>query len=122
MQQKLGYTNCKITNKKIPILFDFGNMPIANSFSKFVSNKNFYKMKVAFNEQNGVFQLVSAPKPKQMFHENYAFLSSTSNYMKEHFKNVANSIKKAKKIENFQLWKSDVTMEYFLKILKIITI
>ena len=106
MQQKLGYTNCKITNKKIPILFDFGNMPIANSFSKFVSNKNFYKMKVAFNEQNGVFQLVRAPKPKQMFHENYAFLSSTSNYMKEHFKNVANSVKKAKKIENFQLWKS----------------
>ena len=58
---KTRYINCKITNKKIPILFDFGNMPIANSFSKFVSNKNFYKMKVAFNEQNGVFQLVSAP-------------------------------------------------------------
>ena len=31
-----------------------------------------------------------------MFQENYAFLSSTSNYMKEHFKNVANSKKKFK--------------------------
>jgi methylation protein EvaC len=37
-------------------------------------------------------QLVEQPEREKMFHENYAFFSSTSNYMKEHFKLFANSI------------------------------
>ena len=94
MSLKLKYTTCKVTKKKIPIIFNFGKMPIANNFSKLVDKKNMYEMKIAFNESNGLFQLVSAPKPKKLFNKNYAFISSTSNSMMEHFKNIAKNIKK----------------------------
>ena len=45
MSIKLEYTKCKITGQKIPIVFNFGKMPIANNFSKevdkkFLSNEN----------------------------------------------------------------------------------
>ena len=67
MSLKFQKTKCKITGEKIPIMFNFGKMPIANDFSSTVSKKNFYEMKVAFNKNNGVFQLVNAPKPKKLF-------------------------------------------------------
>lgn len=88
------YTKCKATGEKIPVLFNFGNMPIANNFSKKVEKKNMYEMKVGFNKNNGLFQLLDAPKPKVLFNKNYAFLSSTSNSMKNHFKSIAKQIKK----------------------------
>jgi methylation protein EvaC len=37
-------------------------------------------------------QLTEQPDREKMFHENYAFFSSTSEYMKLHFKDFANSI------------------------------
>ncbi len=92
MRKPLKYTKCKVTGNKIPILFSFGKMPIANNFIKKISKKN-YEMKIAFNEKNGVFQLVEAPKPEELFNDSYAFLSSTSSYMNEHFKKVATHIK-----------------------------
>lgn len=94
MQLNSKFTKCKITGQKIPVIFNFGKMPIANNFSKSVDLKNLYEMKIAFNESNGLFQLVSAPKPKKLFNDNYAFISSTSKSMKVHFKNFANKIKK----------------------------
>tara|TARA_B100000900_G_scaffold395643_1_gene394221 strand:- start:1217 stop:2446 length:1230 start_codon:yes stop_codon:yes gene_type:complete len=94
MSLKAQFTKCKVTGKKIPIVFNFGKMPIANNFSKKLDKKNLYEMKIAFNERNGLFQLVNAPKPKKLFNKNYAFLSSTSSAMKDHFKNVAENIKK----------------------------
>ena len=97
MSIKSQFTKCKITGQKIPIVFNFGKMPIANNFSKEVDKKNFYQMKIAFNEQNGLFQLVSAPKPTKLFNKNYAFLSSTSNSMKTHFKKIAKKIEKKMK-------------------------
>ena len=94
MSLKLKFTKCRVTGQKIPIIFNFGKMPIANNFSKKVDKKNLYEMKIAFNESNGLFQLVNAPKPKKLFNDNYAFMSSTSNSMKIHFRDVANNIKK----------------------------
>ena len=82
------FSKCKVTGQKIPVIFNFGKMPIANNFSKKVDKKDLYEMKIAFNENNGLFQLVSAPKPKKLFNKDYAFLSSTSNSMKIHFKNI----------------------------------
>ena len=100
MSQKKQFTKCKVTGQKIPVIFNFGKMPIANSFSKKVDKRNLYEMKIAFNENNGLFQLVSAPKPKKLFNDNYAFMSSTSNSMNMHFKNVADNIKKMMKKNN----------------------
>ena len=94
MPLKTQFTKCKVTGQKIPVIFNFGKMPIANNFSKKLDKKNLYQMKIAFNENNGLFQLVNAPKPKKLFNKNYAFLSSTSNSMQTHFKSVAESIKK----------------------------
>ncbi len=100
MSLKSEFTKCKITEQKIPVVFNFGKMPIANNFTKKVDNKNLYEMKIAFNEYNGLFQLVNAPKPKKLFNDNYAFISSTSKSMRIHFKNVANNIKKMMKKNN----------------------
>jgi len=94
MSLKMEFTKCKVTGEKIPVIFNFGKMPIANNFSKKVSKKNIYQMKIAFNESNGLFQLVNAPKPKKLFNNNYAFISSTSKFMQIHFNSVAKNIKK----------------------------
>ncbi len=90
----MEFTKCKVTGQKIPVIFNFGKMPIANNFSKKVNKKNLYQMKIAFNESNGLFQLVNAPKPKKLFNNNYAFISSTSKSMQIHFNSVAKNIKK----------------------------
>tara|TARA_X000000950_G_C13917274_1_gene661626 strand:- start:4814 stop:6043 length:1230 start_codon:yes stop_codon:yes gene_type:complete len=94
MSLKMEFTKCKVTGQKIPVIFNFGKMPIANNFSKKVNKKNLYQMKIAFNESNGLFQLVNAPKPKKLFNNNYAFISSTSKSMQIHFNSVAKNIKK----------------------------
>jgi methylation protein EvaC len=88
---------CRITKNKIPIIANFGKMPISNSFlnyKKSLNNKYRFKMQAAFNEELGLFQLTKIPNPKKMFHKNYAFLSSTSTNMSKHFEILATKIKK----------------------------
>ena len=99
----MKYCKCKITGKKIPIILSYGDMPIANDFSKTINKKNNYKMQIAFNDQDGILQLVSAPKPKKLFNKNYAFLSSTSKNMQNHFGNVAEMIKKKFTKDKFKI-------------------
>lgn len=115
MSLKKQYTRCKVTEKKIPIVFNFGKMPIANNFSKTVNKKNLYEMKIAFNENNGLFQLVDAPKPKKLFNDNYAFLSSTSDYMTKHFESMAKKIKKKGLNKNSHLMEIGCNDGIFLK-------
>jgi methylation protein EvaC len=69
-------------------------MPIANAFAtkEQIKNEYTFPMKVGFCGNCNMVQLVEQPEREKMFHENYAFFSSTSNYMKEHFKLFANSI------------------------------
>lgn len=85
---------CRFTGDDIPIIHSFGNQPIANGFLKDKENQDeyFFEMSVAINLENGLFQLVNQPDPTQMFHENYAFFSRTSNFMKIHFESVADEI------------------------------
>ena len=87
---------CKITKKKLKPIMSFGKMPIANGF---VSKDNFKKeyffdMDVGFSEDLSLFQLYEHPKPEIMFNQNYPFFSGSSEYMKLHFKEYANFIKK----------------------------
>jgi len=69
-------------------------MPIANAFAtkEQIKNEYTFPMKVGFCANCNMVQLVEQPEREKMFHENYAFFSSTSNYMKEHFKLFANSV------------------------------
>jgi len=87
---------CKITNKAITPFMSFGKMPIANGFlEKKDFNKEYYfNMEVGFSEDISLFQLNEHPKPEQMFNDKYPFFSGSSEYMKNHFSNYANYIKK----------------------------
>lgn len=86
---------CRFTGKDIPIIHSFGMQPLANGFLPKYSEKDeyFFEMSVAVNLDNGLFQLVNQPDPAQMFHENYAFYSRTSNFMKVHFEEVASELR-----------------------------
>jgi methylation protein EvaC len=75
----------------------FGKMPIANGFltpDQF-DNEYFFEMKVGFCANCKMVQLVDQPDRERMFHQNYAFFSSTSSRMALHFKEFADSIKQA---------------------------
>ena len=87
---------CKITNKDIVPFMSFGKMPIANGFidEKNFSNEFFFEMEVGFNEEISLFQLNEHPKPEKMFNENYPFFTGSSEYMKQHFKEFSDFVKK----------------------------
>lgn len=67
-------------------------MPIANGFlsCEDFACEYFFELKVAFCPSCKMFQLIEQPDPKMMFHDNYAFFSSTSKKMSEHFEKMAN--------------------------------
>jgi len=85
---------CLICESEYEPFVDFGDMPIANAFAtkEEIENEYTFPMKVGFCESCHMVQLVEQPDREKMFHENYAFFSSTSNYMKEHFKRFADSV------------------------------
>jgi len=87
---------CKITNKKIEPFMNFGNMPIANGFIKKGDFKKefFFKMEVGFSDELSLFQLNDHPKPESMFNDQYPFYTGSSEYMKNHFKNFSDFVKK----------------------------
>ena len=86
--------NCRICSTFIEPFMSFGKMPIANGFltSEQIQNEYFFELAPAFCRNCGMFQLVEQPDPEKMFHENYAFFSSTSSYMQNHFKQFADSV------------------------------
>jgi len=72
----------------------FGRMPIANGFLRpdKTQNEYFFELAPAFCEACGMFQLLEQPQPEKMFHEQYAFYSSTSRYMQVHFEAFAQAV------------------------------
>ena len=87
-------SKCLICVSEYSSFVDFGVMPIANAFAtkEQIKNEYTFPMKVGFCGNCNMVQLVEQPDREKMFHENYAFFSSTSNYMKEHFKLFTNSV------------------------------
>jgi len=85
---------CLICENEYNPFIDFGKMPIANSFGskEELVDEYTFRMKVGYCNNCNMVQLVSQPNREMMFHENYAFFSSTSNYMKDHFKKFSHSI------------------------------
>ena len=86
--------NCLICSNKFSPFVDFGNMPIANAFSekKDLKNEYFFPMRVGFCENCHMVQLLDQPDREKMFHDSYAFFSSTSKYMIKHFSKFANAV------------------------------
>jgi methylation protein EvaC len=74
----------------------FGKMPIANGFlvrDEF-SEEYFFELKVGFCPQCHMVQLAEQPNREQMFNDEYAFFSSTSTRMAEHFREFAELVMK----------------------------
>ena len=82
---------CRICSNHIEIFISFGKMPIANGFllEKDFKNEYFFELAAAFCEKCFTVQLKNQPKPKLMFHKNYAFFSKSSKYMQSHFQKYA---------------------------------
>jgi len=89
-------TNCKVCNNTTKQVIDIGAMPIANGFltkDKF-DQEHFFNLAALFCPSCKMFQLAEQPDPKLMFHDHYAFFSSTSKKMAEHFEKMATSYKR----------------------------
>ena len=74
----------------------FGKMPIANGFltpNQF-AGEYFFELKVGFCERCTMVQLTEQVDREKMFHGEYAFFSSTSTRMAEHFRRFAESVMK----------------------------
>ena len=85
---------CLICSNEFKPFVDFGSMPIANAFStkKELENEYFFAMRVGYCDKCNMVQLLEQPDRERMFHDTYAFFSSTSNYMINHFEKFANSV------------------------------
>tara|TARA_X000000950_G_scaffold286150_1_gene394195 strand:+ start:13766 stop:14932 length:1167 start_codon:yes stop_codon:yes gene_type:complete len=80
----------------------FGEMPLANGFlQKKLDDEYFFELEIGICDSCYMFQIISQPDPKKMFHQNYAFISGTSNYMKKHFAEFADDIIKRKSSDLF---------------------
>ena len=72
-------------------IIDFGIQPLGNGFLEVKEYKNeyFYHMEIGYSEVSMMFQLLEQPAPEKMFHGEYAFYSSTSRHMQDHFGSFA---------------------------------
>lgn len=95
---------CRVSGTPLTKVIDFGMQPLGNGFIEpgQVQGEYFFPMEAGFSEVSMMFQLIKQPEPEKMFHDQYAFFSSTSNYMGQHFKQFANQV-----IESSYLTKAD---------------
>jgi methylation protein EvaC len=87
---------CLICKTAIEPFINFGKMPIANGFlnPEQFAQEYFFELKVAFCPTCKMVQLTEQPDREKMFHDNYAFYSSTSTRMSHHFKTFAENVMK----------------------------
>jgi len=88
-------TKCFVCGESVSAFISFGRMPIANGFlsPEEFAREYFFELRVGFCEKCKMVQLLEQPDREKMFHENYAFFSSTSARMAEHFREFATFIK-----------------------------
>jgi methylation protein EvaC len=86
---------CLICNSPVEPFISFGKMPVANGFlsSDEFKSEYFYELKVGFCKECKMVQLTDLIDRDKMFHDHYAFYSSTSSGMALHFKNYANTVR-----------------------------
>ena len=85
---------CRVSGQPLIKAVDFGLQPLGNGFllPKQFPNEYFYPMEMGFSETSMMLQLIEQPAPEQMFHEQYAFYSSTSRFMEQHFSEFAQQV------------------------------
>lgn len=85
---------CRISGQPLTRAVDLGRQPLGNGFllPEQFPGEYFYPMEAGFSETSMMFQLIEQPAPEQMFHEQYAFYSSTSRFMEKHFGEFAQQV------------------------------
>lgn len=86
---------CLVCGTSIEPFLSFGKMPIANGFltREQFDAEYFFELKVAFCPSCQMVQLAELVDRERMFHEEYAFFSSTSVRMAEHFERYAGAVR-----------------------------
>ena len=89
---------CRITGQPLTRVLDFGRQPLGNGFllQEHFTSEYLYTMEMGFSEKSMMLQLIEQPAPEQMFHEHYAFYSSTSRFMERHFGEFAQQVMQSK--------------------------
>lgn len=85
---------CRIAGDVLIPVLDLGKQPLGNGFltpNQF-GEEYFYQMQTGFSEISMMFQLIEQPAPEKMFHDQYAFYSSTSKFMEHHFSKFAQQV------------------------------
>jgi methylation protein EvaC len=87
---------CLICKTDFEPFLSLGKMPIANGFltPEQFGEEYFFQMQVAHCPNCNMVQLTEQPDREMMFHDNYAFFSSTSKGMMIHFKEFADLVMK----------------------------
>lgn len=85
---------CLVCENQVEPFMSFGRMPIANGFlpADQFENEYFFDLSVGFCERCGMVQLTEQVDREKMFHDEYAFFSSTSTRMTKHFKEFAATV------------------------------
>lgn len=85
---------CRVSGTPLTKVVDFGRQPLGNGFvePRRLEGEYFFPMAVGFSETSMMLQLIEQPAPEKMFHDHYAFYSSTSNFMARHFKEFAEQV------------------------------
>lgn len=83
--------HCRVNGTPLIKVLDFGMQPLGNGFleAKDFNGEYFFPMEIGYSEVSMMFQLIEQPAPEKMFHDHYAFYSSTSSFMAQHFKQFA---------------------------------
>jgi 2-polyprenyl-3-methyl-5-hydroxy-6-metoxy-1,4-benzoquinol methylase len=86
--------SCRISGTPLTPVLDFGMQPLGNGFleAKDFKDEYFFPMEIGYSEVSMMFQLIEQPEPEKMFHDHYAFYSSTSSFMAQHFKQFAEQV------------------------------
>jgi methylation protein EvaC len=68
--------------------------PLGNGFlgTENIKGEYFFPMEIGYSEVSMMLQLIEQPTPEKMFHDHYAFYSSTSSFMAQHFKQFAQQV------------------------------
>ncbi|MBI4021879.1 MAG: class I SAM-dependent methyltransferase [Candidatus Andersenbacteria bacterium] len=88
--------DCRVCQAPLSPFISFGQMPIANGFltPAEYADEYFFELAVCFCEQCQMVQLLEQPDRQRMFHDHYAFYSSTSAQMAEHFRDYAHFVQR----------------------------
>jgi len=83
--------DCLICGSSVEAFISFGQMPIANGFltPEEFESEYFFELRAGFCPKCKMVQLLKQPEREKMFHENYAFFSSTSKRQVQHFRECA---------------------------------